>query len=224
MPDVIILWDGPLFFEHMFEEYEISSTVAAPSSLNSPHLPPAKLLIVPAGFTYPEHAAVSGALEDKKIQKKIFDFVENGGVFLMFSPLKEVSTCSACRVPAVTPLARFGLAGGLAAEYVQTDVLLRRGSLLTGDADSVYCDGYFRNIGSDFVVIEQADENEADETDENKISEANNNKIKTCKTDEKRPVHIAAGFGKGQIILSSVHEFLSKTYFDSLLTGPKVKL
>ncbi len=194
MPDVIILWDSPLFFEHMFQEYGISSTVAAPASLNSPHMPPAKLLIVPAGFTYPEHAAVSGALADVKIQKKIFNFVENGGVFLMFSPLKEVSTCSACREPAVTSLARFGLE----AEYVQTDVLLPRSSPLTGETDSVYCDGYFRNIGGRFSVIEE--------------------------DGEGRPVHIAADLGKGKIILSSVHEFLSKTYFSSLLTGPKVKL
>lgn len=194
MPDVIILWDSPLFFEHMFQEYGISSTVAAPASLNSPHLPPAKLLIVPAGFTYPEHASVSNALADVKIQKKIFDFVENGGVFLMFSPLKEVSTCSACRVPAVTDLKRFGLE----AEYVQTDILIPRSSLLVGENDSVYCDGYFQNTGGNFSVIE--------------------------KDDDGKPVHIAANFGKGKIILSTIHEFLSKTYFESLLSGSKVKL
>ncbi|WNY23897.1 hypothetical protein MmiHf6_12200 [Methanimicrococcus hongohii] len=194
MPDVIILWDGPLFFEHMFEEYGISSTVAAPASLNSPHLPPAKLLVVPTGFTYPEHAAVSNALADVKIQKKIFKFVENGGVFLMFSPLKEVSTCSACRAPAVTPLARFGLEG----EYVQTDIMLPRESLLTGESDSVYCDGFFQNVGNQFIVIE--------------------------KDDEGRAVHLEMNKGNGRIVLSSVHEFLSKTYFDSLLSGPKVKL
>ncbi|MBZ3936189.1 hypothetical protein [Methanimicrococcus blatticola] len=194
MPDVIILWDSPLFFEHMFQEYGISSTVAAPASLNSPHLPPAKLLVVPTGFTYPEHAAVSNALADEKIQKKIFNFVENGGALLMFSPLKEVSTCSACRVPAVTSLTRFGLD----AEYVQTDILLSRSSPLTGDSDSVYCDGYFQNIGGNFSVIE--------------------------KDDDGKPVHIAADFGKGKIILSTIHEFLSKTYFESLLSGSKVKL
>lgn len=194
MPDVIILWDGPLFFEHMFQEYGISSTVAAPASLPSPHLPPAKLLVVPTGFTYPEHAAVSGALADVKIQKKIFNFIENGGVFLMFSPLKEVSTCSACRAPAVTSLSRFGVE----AEYVQTDVLLPRSSPLTADSDSVYCDGYFQNTDARFSVIE--------------------------KDGEGRPVHMAASLGKGKLILSSVHEFLSKTYFSSLLTGPKVKL
>ncbi|MDV0445431.1 hypothetical protein MmiAt1_10090 [Methanimicrococcus sp. At1] len=194
MPDVIILWDGPLFFERMFEEYEISSTVAAPVSLNSPHLPPAKLLVVPTGFTYPEHAAVSNALSDSKIQKKIFDFVENGGVFLMFSPLKEVSTCSACKTLAVTSLLPFGTD----AEYVQEDVLIQRQNALTGDADSVYCDGYFQNFGADFSVIE--------------------------KDDAGRAVHISKRLGKGQIILSSVHEFLSKTYFESLLFGPRVKL
>ncbi|MDR2943892.1 MAG: hypothetical protein LBU81_02210 [Methanosarcinales archaeon] len=194
MPDVIILWDSPLFFEHMFQEYGISSMVAAPASLNSPHLPPAKLLVVPAGFTYPEHAAVSGALADEKVRKKIFDFVENGGVFLIFSPLKEIGSCGACREPAVTDLARFGFE----AEYTQTDILILRGSPLTENTDSVYCDGYFQNIGGVFSVIETDDEGKA--------------------------VHIAASLGKGKIILSSVHEFLSKAYFNSLLTGPKVKL
>lgn len=194
MPDAIILWDGPLFFENMFSEYGISSTVSAPASLNSPHLPPAKLLVVPTGFTYPEHAAVSNALADSKIQKKIFDFVENGGIFLMFSPLKEISTCSSCRVPAVTDLNRFGID----AEYVQEDVLLRRSSSLTGDLDSVYCDGYFQNYDSDFSAVE--------------------------KDDGERAVHLVMNHGKGRIILSSVHEFLSKTYFYSLLDGPKVKI
>ncbi|WNY29229.1 hypothetical protein MmiEs2_14540 [Methanimicrococcus stummii] len=194
MPDVIILWDGPLFFEHMFEEYGITSTIAAPSSINSPHLPPAKLLIVPAGFTYPEHAIVSNALANEKIQKKIFNFVENGGVFLMFSPLKEVSTCNACRAPAVTSLLPFGSD----VEYVQKDVLIQRESALIGDSDSVYCDGYFQKFGTDFFVIE--------------------------KDDAGRAVHISKKLGKGQIIISSVHEFLSKTYFESLLSGPKVKL
>ncbi|MDR0768224.1 MAG: hypothetical protein LBE57_07385 [Methanosarcinales archaeon] len=194
MPDIIILWDSPLFFERMFEEYGISSIVAAPASLYSLHLPPAKLLVVPTGFTYPEHAAVSNALADQKIQKKIFDFVENGGVFLMFSPLKEVSTCRACKEPAVTSLERFGLEG----EYVQTDILILRSSTLTGDTDSVYCDGYFQNISNSFSVIE--------------------------KDDTGRAVHLEMSKGKGRIILSSIHEFLSKTYFSSLLTGPKVKL
>lgn len=194
MPDAIILWDSPLFFENMFSEYGISSTVSAPASLNSPHLPPAKLLVVPTGFTYPEHAAVSNALADIKIQKKIFDFVENGGVFLMFSPLKEISTCGECRISPVTDLNRFGID----AEYVQEDVLLRRSSPLTGDLDSVYCDGYFQNYDSDFSAVE--------------------------KDDGGRAVHLVMNHGKGKIILSSVHEFLSKTYFYSLLDGPKVKI
>ena len=194
MPDTIILWNSPLFFERMFEEYDLSSVVAAPASLYSTHLPPAKLLVVPTGFTYPEHAAVSNALADQKIQKKIFDFVENGGVFLMFSPLKEVSTCGARKEPPVTSLARFGFA----CEYVQTDVLIRRSSPLTGESDSVYCDGFFQNFDEFFLVIE--------------------------KDDTGRAVHLEMTFGKGRIILSSVHEFLSKAYFNSLLTGPKVKL
>jgi len=194
MPDAAILWNSPLFFENMFKEYGIPAAVFSPASLPSPHLPPFKLLVVPTGFTYPERAAVSSALSDLKIQKKIFDFVESGGVFLMFSPLKELATCQACRPPPVTSLERFGLN----AEYVQTDTMIHRPSLLTGDSNSVYCDGYFQNIGSEFTVIE---------TDNNK-----------------RPVHIAQNHGKGQIILSSIHEFLSKAYFDSLLLGPKVKL
>ncbi|MCL2550379.1 MAG: hypothetical protein FWE78_05590 [Methanimicrococcus sp.] len=194
MPDAAILWDSPLFFENMFKEYGISAAIFSPASLTSPHLPPFQLLVVPTGFTYPEHAAVSSALENPKIQKKIFDFVENGGVFLMFSPLKELAACPACRVLPVTSLERFGLN----AEYVQTDTMIHRTSFLTGDSDSVYCDGYFRNTGPEFTVIE--------------------------KDDNGHPVHIAANRGKGQIILSSVHEFLSKAYFDSLLRGPKVKL
>lgn len=194
MPDVIILWDQPLFFEKMFLEYGISSIVSAPASLSSPHLPPAKLLVVPTGFTYPEHAAVEKALADEKIQKIIFKFVETGGVFLIFSPLREVCACSSCSEPTVTSLNRFGLS----ADFVQTDILIRRESRLTDGLDSVYCDGYFQNIGSDFSVIE--------------------------KDDNGRPVHISANRGEGQIVLSSVHEFLSKNYFNSLLRGPKVKL
>lgn len=193
MPDVLLLWDGPLFFEKMFQEYGISSIVAAPASLNAPHLPPAKMLVVPTGFTYPEHAAVSRALAAEQIQKKIFEFTEKGGVFLMFSPLKEVSTCCSSAL-AVTSLLPFGLN----AEYVQTDILIRRKSVLTGASEPVYCDGYFQNIGREFAVIE--------------------------KDDLGRPVHIKAEHGRGQVILSSVHEFLSKTYFESLLSGPKVKL
>ena len=194
MPDAVILWDSPLFFESMFKEYGIPAAIFSPVSLTSPHLPPFKLLVVPTGFTYPERAAVSSALADIKIQKKILNFVESGGIFLMFSPLKELAACPACRVPPVTSFGRFGLN----AEYVQTDTMIHRTSLLTGDSNPVYCDGYFQNIDSEFIVIE---------TDDNE-----------------RPVHIAANRGKGQIILSSVHEFLSKAYFDSLLLGPKVKL
>jgi hypothetical protein len=194
MPDAIILWNSPLFFFFFFEEYGISSIVAAPASLYSSHLPPANLLVVPTGFTYPEHAAVNNALADEKIQKKIFDFVEKGGVFLMFSPLKEVSICGACKEPPVTSLERFGFA----CEYVQTDVMILRSSPLTGESDSVYCDGYFQNIEDSFSVIE--------------------------KDDTGRAVHLEMSKGKGRIILSSVHEFLSKAYFSSLLTGPKVKL
>jgi hypothetical protein len=194
MPDAIILWNSPLFFERMFEEYGISSVVAAPTSLYSTHLPPAKLLVVPTGFTYLEHAAVSNALAVEKIQKKIFNFVENGGVFLLFSPLREVSRCSACTEPPITSLAHFGFA----CEYVQTDILILRSSPLTGDPDSVYCDGFFQNIDNRFTVVE--------------------------KDDTGRAVHLEMNFGKGRVILSSVHEFLSKAYFSSLLTGPKVKL
>ena len=87
---------------------------------------------------------------------------------------------------------------GLEAEYVQTDVLIQRQSLLTGEQDSVYCDGYFQNVGENFKIIE--------------------------KDDSGRPVHMLMKKGDGQIILSTVHEFLSKSYFYSLLDGPKVKL
>lgn len=194
MPDAVILWDRPLFFENMFKEYGISAAVSVPASLHAPHLPPFKLLVVPTGFTYPEYAAVGNALADEKTQKKIFRFVENGGVFLMFSPLKEIPSCSVCQKPPVMPLDRFGLN----ASYVQEDILIRRPSPLTGDADSVYCDGWFCGIGSEFAAVEQ--------------------------DDAGRSVHIAADRGDGQIILSSVHEFLSEKYFDSLLQGPKVKL
>lgn len=194
MSDAVILWNSPLFFESMFKEYGISAVTSAPASLYSPHLPPFKLLVVPAGFTYPERAAISNVLADIKVQKKIFGFVENGGILLMFSPLKELEACQACRTLPVTSLKRFGMN----AEYIQTDTMIRRTSLLTGDSDPVYCDGYFQNIGPEFTIIE--------------------------KDDDGHPVQIAANHGKGQVILSSIHEFLSKTYFDSLLHGPKVKL
>ena len=193
MTSAVILWDRPLFLEKMFKEYGIPATVSLPASLHSAHLPPFKLLVVPTGFTYPEYAAVSSALADVKFQQKIFDFVEKGGVFLMFSPLKEVSSCNSCRLPPATSLERFGIN----AEYIQTDVMIRRPSLLTGAVDSVYCDGYFQNFGPEFTVIE--------------------------KDDSGRPVHISANRGSGRIILSSVHEFLSKKYVESLVKGTKVK-
>jgi len=194
MTDAIILWNGPLFFEKMFQEYGISSMISTPTAFDSPHLPPVKLLIVPSGFTFPENAAVRNILEKQKTKERIFDFVEKGGVFLMFSPVQEICSCDLNRSPALFSFDRFGLE----AEYVQTDILIRRKSLLTGEQDSVYCDGRFQNIGEKFEIIE---------TDENG-----------------RPVHISMKKGKGQIILSTVHEFLSKPYFYSLLNGPKVKL
>ena len=194
MTDAIILWNEPLFFEKMFQEYGISSMVSAPAAFNSPHLPPTKLLIVPSGFTFPEHAAVLNVLEKPSTQKRIFEFVEKGGVFLMFSPVQEICTCDLNRSPTVFFFDRLGLE----AEYVQTDVLIRRKSLLTGEQDSVYCDGWFQNIGKNFEIVESDEKNQ--------------------------PVHISMINGKGQIILSTVHEFLSKSYFYSLLDRPKVKL
>jgi len=192
MSDVIILWDQPLFFENMFKEYGISASVCEPSSLHSPHLPPAKLLIVPTGFTFPEHSSVSKALSDTKTYRKIFDFVERGGVFLLFSPLRQVCACST--KPMISSLACFGVKG----EYVQTDVMILKKSPLTESLESTYCDGYFQNFDERFSVVE---------SDENG-----------------RPVHLSMSLGDGKIIVSSIHEFLSKTYFDSLLEGPKVKL
>ena len=194
MTDAVILWNEPLFFEKMFQEYGISSIVSTPASFNSPHLPPIKLLIVPSGFTFPERAAVRSTLENQKTQKRIFDFVEKGGVFLIFSPVQEVCTCPLDKTPAVYSFNRIGLE----AEYVQTDVLIQRQSLLTGEQDSVYCDGYFQNVGENFEIIE--------------------------KDDSGRPVHLSMKKGDGRIILSTVHEFLSRPYFYSLLDGPKVKL
>ena len=194
MTDAIILWNEPLFFEKMFQEYGISSMVSAPAAFNSPHLPPTKLLIVPSGFTFPEHAAVLNVLEKPSTQKRIFEFVEKGGIFLMFSPVQEICTCDLNRSPTVFSFDRLGLE----AEYVQTDVLIRRKSLLTGEQDSVYCDGWFQNIGKNFEIVESDEKNQ--------------------------PVHISMKNGTGQIILSTVHEFLSKSYFYSLLDRPKVKL
>jgi len=192
MSDVVILWNQPLFFETMFREYGISSTVAAPVSLHSPHLPPAKLIVVPAGFTFPENSVIGNALSESKTQKKIFEFAEKGGKVLIFSPLKEVCSCDSQK-SVVSSLEKFGLN----AEFVQTDVMIFKESPLTNHQDSIYCDGYFQNINEKFEVIE---------SDENG-----------------RPVHISMNYGAGKIILSSVHEFLSKTYFCSLLEGPKVK-
>ena len=194
MTDAVILWNGPLFFEKMFQEYGISSMVSTPAAFNSPHLPPTKLLVIPSGFTFPENAAVRSVLENQRSQRRIFDFAERGGVVLIFSPVQEICTCSLNQPPVIFSFDRFGLE----AEYVQTDILIRKKSILTDDLDSVYCDGYFQNIGKDFEVIE------ADE--------------------EGRPVHLSIKKGNGQIILSSIHEFLSKSYFYSLLNGPKVKL
>jgi hypothetical protein len=194
MTDAIILWNESLFFEKMFQEYGISSMVSTPTAFNSPHLPPTKLLIVPSGFTFPEHAAVRNILEKPNIQKRIFDFVEKGGIFLMFSPVQEICTCHLNQSEIVFSFDRFGLE----AEYVQTDVLIRRKSSLTGDQDSVYCDGRFQNIGKNFEIIESDENNQ--------------------------PIHILMKKGKGQIILSTVHEFLSKSYFYTLLNGPEVKI
>ena len=275
MPDVFILWDGPLFLEHMFQEYEIPATVIAPVSLNSPHLPPTKMIVVPTGFNYPEHVAVANALSDEKIQKKIFQFVENGGVFLMFSPLQEISTCGACQKTPVVSLSRFGID----AEYVQTDVLLQRNSFLTGEIDSVYCDGYFQNADG-FIVVEKEEggskssggscgsgggssggrsncnngrsvgrssystnmrcsrsphfscDNSSDNSSDNGSGNSSGNSSgdddggdeKSNESLCEKPVHLLKNHGKGKIILSSVHEFLSKTYLESLLFGPRVKL
>ena len=194
MTDAIILWNEPLFFEKVFQEYGISSMVSTPAAFNSPHLPPTKILVIPSGFTFPERVAVRSLLENQKSQRRIFDFAEKGGVVLIFSPVQEICTCSLNRSLNVFSFDWFGLE----AEYVQTDVLIRKKSMLTNDLDSVYCDGYFQNIGKNFEVIE------ADE--------------------EGHPVHLSMKKGNGQIILSSIHEFLSKPYFDSLLNGPKVKL
>ena len=193
MPDVIILWDTPLFFEKMFQEYGISSIVSSPAAFNSPHLPPAKLLIVPSGFTFPEHSSVSHILENQQVQRRLFDFVEKGGIFLMFSPLQEICTCGLNNALAVFSFNRFGIE----AEYVQTDVMIQRKSLLTGEQDSIYCDGYFQNIGTDFEIVE---------------IDGNGH-----------PIHLSMKRGDGRIILSTIHEFLSKSYFYSLLDGAKIK-
>ncbi|WNY26262.1 hypothetical protein [Methanolapillus ohkumae] len=221
MTDVIILWDKPVYFERLFQEYGINTITAMPGSLNSPHLAPAKMILIPAGFL--SEKAISAGLNQKKVIDKLKNFVENGGTLLIFSPMAD-SDFSWLSLPV---------------RYKREDIFLSENSLsesglseknpleknplenkaadllLNPDLDEYFCDGYFENL-SEKSIFSDFESNE-------KVMDSA--LISVLKTDCKnRPVHLRIGQGKGQIILSTVHEFFSKKYFKSLLTNQKIKI
>jgi len=85
--------------------------------------------------------------------------------------------------------------------FVPKNTVLRKKTHLL-DQESFFCDGWFQNTDESCTIMES--------------------------DDKGHPIHLAIqkekGTEKGKIILSSIHEFLSKSYFLSLLNGPKVKI
>ncbi|WNY25698.1 hypothetical protein [Methanolapillus millepedarum] len=85
--------------------------------------------------------------------------------------------------------------------YRKEDITVSKKTQLVNQ-DEFFCDGFFEIPGNltkfPLSVIETDNSN--------------------------RPVHISISFGKGEIILSSIHEFLSKEYFESVLAHPEVKI
>jgi hypothetical protein len=182
MSDILVLWNKPLLWNRLFQEYGMSSSSALPDALFSPHLPPAKLILIPTGFMS-LYSADAASFTKEKTAGKLTSFVENGGTLLIFSPkINEPASFSWLNLPVA---------------FVPENISLRKKTSLL-DGESFSCDGWFQNLDENCAVIESDDMN--------------------------RPIHLSVQKGKGKIILSSVHEFLSKSYFLSLLNGHKVKI
>lgn len=193
MSDILVLWNKPLLWDRLFQEYGMFSSSASPDALLSAHLPPAKLILIPAGFMSDMYTTAAASFTKEKIAEKLLLFVENGGSLLIFAPkINEPASFSWLSLPIT---------------FVPENVFLRKKTPLL-DQESFFCDGWFQNTNENCVTIESDDmgrpihlmiQKEKNENEENK----NEN---------------------GKIILSSLHEFLSKSYFLSLLNGPKVKI
>jgi hypothetical protein len=185
MSDILVLWNKPLLWDRLFQEYGMSSSSALPDALLSSYLPPAKLILIPAGFMSEKYTTAAASFTKEKAAGKLIQFVENGGNLLIFSPkINEPASFSWLSLPIT---------------FVPESLFLEKKTFLL-DRESFFCDGWFQNTGNCTVI----------ESD-----------------DEGRPIHLMIQKGnekKGKIILSSIHEFLSKSYFLSLLNGPKVKI
>ncbi|MDV0446498.1 hypothetical protein MsAg5_03370 [Methanosarcinaceae archaeon Ag5] len=218
MTEVIILWDKPILLENLFKEYEISCRIVIPDALSAPHIGTAKMILLPAGFS--SEYADSGfktKLFKEKCVNKLIAFAENGGKLLIFSPLQDfdfswlnlpikykredimVSAVSKTQTDAEQNLTakQNPIAEPNPAAEQKTD------PICLINQDDFFCDGFF----------------EIPAPENSKIQ------ISIIETDHlNRPIHLSIPAGKGEIILSSIHEFLSKEYFDSLLVHQNVKI
>jgi hypothetical protein len=186
MPDILVLWNRPLLWNQLFSEYGMSSSSALPEALLTSHLPPAKLILLPAGFMSKKHQTAAASFTTEKVTGKLLQFVENGGNLLAHSPkINEPASFSWLNLPIT---------------FVPESMPVLRKNTLLLDQESFFCDGWFQNA-DDSCIIGESD-------------------------DKGRPIHMEIHKGKenGKIILSSIHEFLSKPYFLSLLNGPRVKI
>ena len=199
MPDILILWDKPLFWDRLFQEYGMFSSSARPEALLSSYLPPAKLILLPAGFMSDIYTAAAISFTKEKVADRLIQFVENGGSLLIFSPkINEPASFSWLNLPIT---------------FVPKSAVLKKKTHLL-DQESFFCDGRFQNADESCTIIESDDEGCPIHL---VIQKEKDTKKGTEKYTEKDTEN-------GKIILSSIHEFLSKSYFLSLLNGPKVKI
>ena len=213
MSDILVLWDKPLLWDRLFQEYGMFSSSALPDALLSSYLPPTKLILIPAGFMSDVYTAAAASFAKEKVVGKLIRFVENGGSLLVFSPkINEPVSFSWLNLPIT---------------FVPQNAVLKKKTHLL-DQDSFFCDGWFQNM-DESCAISEFDESCAIAKSDESCAIAKSDEIYTItESDDKgRPIHLEIqkeGEEKGKIILSSIHEFLSKSYFLSLLNGPKVKI
>ncbi len=92
MTDASFLSDRGNVFEAPFKEYGFSCQQITLPAFGSPFCPPSKLLIIPSGFADPKYYKILPALE--RNNDKIKEFIEKGGILLVFGAMLEDYTYS----------------------------------------------------------------------------------------------------------------------------------
>ncbi|MCD1295216.1 hypothetical protein CUJ83_09420 [Methanocella sp. CWC-04] len=85
MTDAAFLSDRGNVFDEYFKEQGYVCNQIGPHAFGSPFCQPCKLLIIPSGFADPKYYKVLPAL-DRNVEK-IREFIENGGVLLVFGAM-----------------------------------------------------------------------------------------------------------------------------------------